>query len=138
MHVDHLAFLHTVGRTVHTLTVNTDVTVHHELTSLGNSASETSTQNQSVQTHFQKLNQCFTGQTGLFTSFLVSLEHLSLANTVLSTQTLLFLQTDRVVRVITTTSATVFTRWVWTAFKVLFSFRGQWKTQGTRQANLTA
>jgi hypothetical protein len=82
--VDELSRLYAERRTVNQLTVNEDVTVHNQLTSLSGGASKTCTKNESIETHLEKLNQVLTGQTLGLASFLEYVAQLSFANTVLS------------------------------------------------------
>jgi uncharacterized protein YecA (UPF0149 family) len=82
--VDELPRLYAERWAVHQLTVNENVTVHNELTSLSGGTCKTCTQNECVKTHFEKLNQVFTGQTLGLASFLEDVAKLSFTDTVLS------------------------------------------------------
>jgi hypothetical protein len=82
--VNELSWLHAEGRTVNELAINENVTVNNELTSLCSGASEAGTEHESVKTHFEELNQVFTGQTLGLASFLEDVTKLCLADTVLS------------------------------------------------------
>ena len=114
------------------------MTVNDELTSLLDGASKASAQNQSIKTHFQELNQVFTGQTCAAACLFEDVTHLRLADAVLCTKTLLFLQTNRVVRFLTATATAVFTGAVRTLLEVANCLRGECEAKGAGLAHLLA
>jgi len=136
LNVNELSGLDAERRTVNELTVNEDVTVHNKLTSLSGRASKACAQNESVKTHFEKLNEVLTGQTGLLASFLEHVTKLSLTNAVLSAKTLLLAQTNCIVRVGLTLGASVFTGSVGALLEVLGCLRREGDAQSTREAGL--
>jgi hypothetical protein len=123
-------------KTVNQLAINEDVAVNYKLTSLSSGASETCTQNQSVKTHLEKLNQVFTGQTLGLASFLENVAQLCFTDTVLSAETLLLTQTNCVVRVSLALGAAVLTWCVGTLLQVLCCLRGQCDAESTRKTGL--
>src|SRR6185312_15530386 len=138
VHVDQLALGNAEGRTVHALAVDHDVAVHHKLAGLGDGAGKAGTQHQGVKTHFQQLDQVFTGQTGGVAGFLEDTGHLCFADAVLGTQTLLFAQTYGVVTVLLAAGASVLAGAVRTTLHVLLSLGRQGNAKGTRNADLAA
>ena len=134
--MDELTGLDAERGTVNNLSVHHDVTVHNELTSLSRGACQTSTKNERIETHFEKLNEVLTGQTSLLTCFLEDVAELSLANAVLSAKTLLLAQTNGVVRVSFALGAAVLTGSVGALLKVLCCLRGQGDAQSAREAGL--
>jgi hypothetical protein len=85
LNVDELSRLYAERWTVNQLAVNEDVTVHNQLTCLSCGTCETCTEYECVETHLEKLNQVFTGQTLGLASFLENVAELCFADTVLST-----------------------------------------------------
>jgi hypothetical protein len=61
VNVNQLTWLHAERWAVDALTVNKDVTVHNQLSCLGDCASKSSAQNNGVKTHLEKFNQVLTG-----------------------------------------------------------------------------
>jgi uncharacterized protein YecA (UPF0149 family) len=82
--VDELSRLYAERWTVNKLTIDEDVTVHNQLTSLSGGTCETCTEYECVKTHFEELYQVFTGQTLGLASFLEDVAQLCFADTVLS------------------------------------------------------
>src|SRR5690606_5040944 len=62
VYMNKLAWLNPEGRSVHPLTINKNVAVHHQLTSLSRGAGKASANHQGVESHFKELNQVLTGQ----------------------------------------------------------------------------
>jgi hypothetical protein len=134
--VNELTRLDAERRAVNELAINEDVTVHNKLTSLSGRASETCAQDESVETHLEKLNEVLTGQTRLLACFLEDVTKLSLADTVLSAKTLLLTQTNGVVRVSLALGASVLTGSVGALLEVLSCLRREGDAQSTREAGL--
>jgi hypothetical protein len=134
--VNELSGLDAERGTINKLTIYEDVTVHNQLTGLCRGACKTSAKDECIETHLEELNQVLTGQARLLASLLEDVAQLSLTDTVLGAKTLLLAQTNRVVGVSLTLSATVLTRSVGTLFEVLCCLRREGDAQGTRQAGL--
>jgi hypothetical protein len=83
--VHQLTWLYTEGWAVDSLTIHKNVTVYDHLTCLCDGASEARTKHEGVETHFEKLNQVFTGKAFSALSLLESLAKLSLTDAVLGT-----------------------------------------------------
>ena len=83
VHVNQLTWLNAERRAVDALTVDQDVTVNNHLTSLGDGAGDAGTQNDGVETHFEKLDQVLTGQAVGTLGLLEGLAKLCLADAVL-------------------------------------------------------
>jgi len=137
-HVDELAGLYPKRRAIDQLAVNQNVTVHNHLTRLRRRTGDAGTNNQSVETHLEELDQVLTGQSLGTASFLEDAFELSLANAVLSTEALLLAKTHGVVRVGLALSAPVLTRRIGTFFEVLSSLGREGNAQSTREAGLAA
>src|SRR5699024_9967120 len=136
--VNQLAWFNLERWAVNTLTVNQDVLVNNQLAGLCDGTGETGTQYESIQAGLQHFYQVFTGQTRTAACFFEVAHHLGFTNVVDCPQTLLFFQTYRVVRVLTTTSTAVLSWTVWAALHVLFSFWSQGNTECTRVAHCAA
>ena len=83
-HLDGLAGLDTVGRTIHDVAVDEDVTVHHELTGLSGGTGDAGTQHEVVKTDFEIGEHRVTGLAGGAGRLLVSGAKLLLGDAVLS------------------------------------------------------
>src|SRR5690606_4660830 len=100
--LDDLADLHAEGGAVDDLAVDEDVTVRHGLAGLGDRATEAGAQHERVEAHLEQLDQRLTGQVRLAAGLVERAAQLGLAQPVLSAQTLLLLETDRVVGLVAT------------------------------------
>ena len=110
LHLDGLAGLDTVGRTIHDVAVDEDVTVHHELTSLSGGTGDAGTQHEVVKTDALEIGEHrVTGLAGGAGRLLVSGAKLLLGDAVLGAQTPLLAQTNRVIGFGATTGAAVLT-----------------------------
>ncbi len=138
MDVDELAFTDAEGGAVHADAVNQDVAVHNQLAGLGDGAGEACTEHQGVQTHFEQLNQVFTGQALGAACFFEGTGHLGFADAVLGAQTLLFAQTNGVVGVLLLAGTAMLTGAVRAALHVLGGLGGQSNAECTREACGTA
>src|SRR5690606_871522 len=123
VHVNELPRLDAERRTVDTLTVNHDVAVNDLLTSLRGRAGKPGTNNASVETHLEKLDEVLTRQALRAAGFLEDNAKLSLTDAVLGAQALLRAQSNSVVAVGLASSAAVLTRGVRTLLKVLGRLR---------------
>jgi hypothetical protein len=83
VNVDELPWLYAERRAVNALTVYEDVAVHNHLAGLSNRASESRAKNQSVESHFEKFYEVFTGHTLGALGFLEGVAKLRLTDTVL-------------------------------------------------------
>src|SRR5699024_10904055 len=134
VHLNGLAFLHAEGGAVHALSVDRDVTVDKELTSLRHGAGEAGTQHEGVEERFEELEHDLTSQTGKTSGFLVELEHLGLTDAVLRAQRLLLLEAERVVAVVATAGASVLAWRVRATLEVLLGLGCQSNAEGARDA----
>src|SRR5690606_26239459 len=107
--LDDLTRLHTEGGTVDDLAVDEDVTVGHGLPGLRDRAAEAGAEHESVETHLEQLDQGLTGQVRLTAGLVEGAAELDLAEPVLGAQTLLLLESDRVVGLVAAAGTTVLT-----------------------------
>ena len=137
-HLDGLPRLDAEGGAVDNPSVHKDVTVNHNLASLGDGPGDARAQHQGVQAHLEQLDQGLTGQPLLTPGLLEDALQLRLPDAVLSAQALLLLQTDGVVGFGTTTGATVLARTVGALLEVAHGLGGERNAEGAGQAHLAA
>jgi hypothetical protein len=109
LYVNHLTGLDPKRGTIYKLAVDQDVTVDDHLPGLRGCARNASAQHQSIEAHFQELDQVFTGQALRFAGLFEYPAKLSFANTVLSPQTLFLTQPNGIVTIGFALGATVLT-----------------------------
>src|SRR5690606_14540864 len=134
--VDELARLHAEGRAVDELAVDHDVTVHNHLTSLRRGARDGRTNEESVETGLEDLDEVLTGQSLDAASLFEGDLQLLLADAVLGAQALLLAKTHSVVGVGLALGAAVRARSVWTLLEVLRCLGGEGDAQCPREAGL--
>ena len=136
LNLQGLTGLDTERGTVDDLTVNENVTVNDELAGLLDGARKASAQDKGIQTHLKQLNQILTGQTGGAASLFEGAAQLRLTDTVLGAQTLLFLQTNSVVGILTAAGTTVLTGAIGTLLEVTDSLGRQGQAEGAGLTHL--